>query len=62
MQPLALCLMPAASQVRQIACGGMHTAALTSDGNVWQWGERWGDFSAELDRCPRQVVASGDMV
>jgi Regulator of chromosome condensation (RCC1) repeat len=25
-------------QVVQIACGGMHTAALTADGGVWTWG------------------------
>jgi hypothetical protein len=46
-------LMPL--QVRQVACGGMHSLALTEGGEVWTWGEPWGDFSLYLDRNPRQV-------
>ena len=45
----------ASLQVRQVACGGMHSLALTEGGEVWTWGEPWGDFSLYLDRNPRQV-------
>lgn len=43
-------------RVRQVACGGMHSLALTEDGQVWVWGEPWGDFSMVLERAPRPVV------
>jgi len=44
-------------QVKQVACGGMHSLVLTEGGEVWMWGEPWGDFSLYLDRHPRKVRA-----
>lgn len=38
-----------------MACGGMHSLALTEGGVVWTWGEPWGDFSMMVERTPRQV-------
>lgn len=45
-------------RVRQVACGGMHSLALTEDGQIWCFGEPWGDFSMHLDRRPRRIDAS----
>jgi len=42
-------------QVKQVACGGMHSLILTESGEVWTWGEPWGDFSLYLNRDPRKV-------
>lgn len=42
-----------------VSCGGMHSVALTDTGEVWQWGEPWGDFSTDVNRSPRKLVASG---
>lgn len=42
-------------QVRQVACGGMHSLALTEEGTVWTWGEPWGEFHMVVDRSPRPV-------
>ena len=38
-----------------VACGGMHSMALTETGEVWTWGEPWGEFSLKVDRSPRPV-------
>ena len=46
------------TQVRQVACGGMHSLALTEAGDVWMWGENWGDFAFKVDRQPRPVGKS----
>eukprot|EP01025_Chloroclados_australasicus_P016188 TRINITY_DN18019_c0_g1_i2.p1 TRINITY_DN18019_c0_g1~~TRINITY_DN18019_c0_g1_i2.p1 ORF type:complete len:499 (-),score=79.40 TRINITY_DN18019_c0_g1_i2:435-1931(-) len=43
-------------KVRQIACGGMHSLALSMSGDVYQWGEPWGDFSLEVSRNIRKVA------
>lgn len=45
----------ACMQVRMVACGGMHSLALTEDGEVWTWGEPWGDFSMKVERTPHRV-------
>lgn len=45
-------------KVIQCAAGGMHSCVLTSDGEIWTWGEPWGDFSMKLDRKPRKVVGA----
>ena len=29
--------------------------ALTETGEVWTWGEPWGEFSLKVDRSPRPV-------
>lgn len=42
-------------QVEQVACGGMSSLALTVDGQLWMWGEPWGDFSLSVDRSPRRI-------
>lgn len=42
-----------------VSCGGMHSVALTDTGEVWQWGEPWGDFSIEVNRSPRKLVTRG---
>ena len=42
-----------------VSCGGMHSVALTTEGQVWQWGEPWGDFSMEVNRAPRCLEVSG---
>lgn len=42
-------------RVKQVACGGMHSLALTDEGNVYSWGERWGEFSLKIDSSPRLV-------
>ncbi|KAG1674128.1 hypothetical protein FOA52_015758 [Chlamydomonas sp. UWO 241] len=42
-------------KVKQVACGGMHSLALTETGEVWTWGEPWGDFSFRVEREPRPV-------
>lgn len=41
----------------QVACGGMSSVLLTDDGDVWTWGEPWGDFSIDMSREPRKVRA-----
>lgn len=48
-------------RVRQVACGGMHSLALTMDGDVYCWGERWGEFSLKLDRTPKRVDGASDI-
>lgn len=51
-------------RVRMVAAAGMHSLALTDEGEIWIWGEPWGDFSLgasrEPHRCrgPACVVAS----
>ncbi|GMH45717.1 hypothetical protein BSKO_13680 [Bryopsis sp. KO-2023] len=42
-------------RVKQVACGGMHSLALTYDGDVYTWGERWGEFSLKIERKPKKV-------
>ncbi|KAK9838506.1 hypothetical protein WJX81_003780 [Elliptochloris bilobata] len=42
-------------RVVQVAAGGMHSCVLTTQGEVWTWGEPWGDFSMQVDRTPRKV-------
>lgn len=42
-------------KVIQVACGGMHSLALTADGEVWTWGEPWGEFKLEKEKNPRPV-------
>lgn len=49
-------------KVRQVAAGGMHSLALTEDGQIWMWGEPWGDFSMTIDRTPRRVTVEGHFV
>jgi alpha-tubulin suppressor-like RCC1 family protein len=44
--------------VRMVACGGMHSVALTTSGEIWQWGEPWGDFSIDVNRSPRKLAAA----
>jgi alpha-tubulin suppressor-like RCC1 family protein len=39
----------------QVSCGGMNSVVLTAGGEVWTWGEPWGDFAMELQRTPRKV-------
>ena len=39
----------------QVSAGGMHSVGVTTDGDVWAWGERWGDFSVRVDRAPRPL-------
>lgn len=46
-------------EVVQVSAGGMQSAALTSTGHVWAWGEPWGDFSVVLSRAPRPVPFPG---
>lgn len=31
-------------------------------GQVWTWGEPWGDFSMKVDRAPRRVEGAVDIV
>ncbi|GAB4819656.1 hypothetical protein N2152v2_006702 [Parachlorella kessleri] len=47
---------------RQVSAGGMHSLALTEAGEIWQWGEPWGDFSVRIDRGPRRLDCTGDFV
>ena len=42
-------------RITQVAAGGMHSCALTVSGDVWTWGEPWGDFSMKVDRQPKKV-------
>lgn len=49
-------------RVRQVSAGGMHSLALTEDGEVWMWGEPWGDFSMTINRSPRRIDATGGFV
>jgi alpha-tubulin suppressor-like RCC1 family protein len=39
----------------QVACGGMNSVVLTDTGEVWTWGEPWGDFAIDTQRAPRKV-------
>ncbi|KAF6250550.1 hypothetical protein COO60DRAFT_1465227 [Scenedesmus sp. NREL 46B-D3] len=48
------CCMPGLA-VKQVACGGMNSVVLTEGGEVWTWGEPWGEFALELQRAPRKV-------
>mmetsp|Transcript_13602 Transcript_13602/g.29116 ORF Transcript_13602/g.29116 Transcript_13602/m.29116 type:complete len:631 (-) Transcript_13602:438-2330(-) len=48
-------------KVRMVACGGMHTLALTETGEVWTWGEPWGDFAMKVERNPRPVSGATGM-
>ena len=41
--------------MKEVAAGGMHSIALTESGEVMMWGERWGDFSLVVQRCPKYV-------
>lgn len=33
----------------------MNSVVLTDRGDVWTWGEPWGEFALELQRAPRKV-------
>jgi hypothetical protein len=33
----------------------MNSVVLTDSGEVWTWGEPWGEFALELQRAPRKV-------
>ncbi|MEW5298972.1 MAG: hypothetical protein WDW36_002037 [Sanguina aurantia] len=48
-------------KVTMVAAGGMHSLALTESGEVWTWGEPWGDFAMKVARHPRQVTAAVDV-
>ena len=43
-------------RVCQVSAGGMHSLALTEDGQLWTFGEPWGSFSMVIDRSARRVV------
>ncbi|KAL4428032.1 hypothetical protein ABPG75_002121 [Micractinium tetrahymenae] len=49
-------------RVRQVAAGGMHSLALTAEGQLIMWGEPWGDFSMTINRAPRRIDTTGDFV
>lgn len=49
-------------RIKQVAAGGMHSLALTESGEIWMWGEPWGDFSMTIDRRPRRIDITGDFV
>ncbi|CAD7696720.1 unnamed protein product [Ostreobium quekettii] len=49
-------------QVKQVACGGMHSLALTTSGEVWTWGEPWGEFKLQKEKHPRPVVGATDIL
>lgn len=55
--------LPCLSHLRvvQVACGGMHSLILTDMGQMWTWGEPWGDFSLNIERHPRKVPQLVDM-
>jgi hypothetical protein len=40
----------------------MHSLALTESGEIYMWGEPWGDFSVTIDRRPRRMDTTGDFV
>lgn len=42
-------------RVIQVACGGMNSVVLTESGEVWTWGEPWGDFALNVSRTPKKV-------
>jgi alpha-tubulin suppressor-like RCC1 family protein len=46
-------------RVQQVACGGMSSMVLTDTGDVWAWGEPWGDFALTLSRAPTKVSDTG---
>jgi hypothetical protein len=37
----------------------MNSVVLTEGGEVWTWGEPWGEFALELQRAPRKVGCGG---
>ena len=43
----------------QVAAGGMHSVALSESGEVWQWGEPWGEFEMTVNREPRRLRMRG---
>lgn len=45
-----------------LCISGMHSLALTKDGQVWTWGEPWGDFSMSQERTPRCVRDTNDTI
>ena len=49
-------------RVCQVDAGGMHSVALTENGQIWTWGEQWGDFSMTINRDPRRIDETGDFV
>lgn len=49
------CTPPLHPPPPQVACGGMNSVVLTEGGEVWTWGEPWGEFALELQRAPRKV-------
>ena len=59
---------PVLSQLRArcVAAGGMHSLCLDDAGDVWVWGEPWGDFSLDAQRSPRRLqlppLGEGDRV
>ena len=52
---------PPSPQVRMVACGGMHSLALTESGELWTWGEPWGEFGMLVERHPRPVEGACDI-
>lgn len=46
---------PCCPQVKEVSAGGMHSIALTTEGEVLMWGERWGDFSLVVQRSPQKL-------
>jgi alpha-tubulin suppressor-like RCC1 family protein len=48
-------LLDAVLLYMQVACGGMNSVVLTDTGEVWTWGEPWGDFAIDTQRAPRKV-------
>ncbi|CAL5222769.1 g5181 [Coccomyxa viridis] len=49
-------------RIKQVSAGGMHSCVLTDTGEVWTWGEPWGDFSMKVDRSPKSVAGATDIV
>eukprot|EP00884_Botryococcus_braunii_P004691 jgi/Botrbrau1/14222/Bobra.0254s0011.1 len=45
-------------KVTHVSAGGMHSCVVTEGGDVWTWGEPWGDFSMKVKREPRQVIGA----
>lgn len=49
-------------KVVQVDAGGMHSVALTDNGQIWMWGEQWGDFSMTVNRAPKRIDSTGNFV
>lgn len=48
--------------VQQVACGGMHSLALTTTGEVWTWGEPCGEFALLQEKSPHCVQGTKEIV